>query len=208
MSDDEERIRIHCTNCGALLKAKMKYAGKALKCPRCKTVNMVPYTINEGDVDAPQVESAPPTNPAGAAGIRPLDGGIVLKPKARILGKVPEIDNLMRSIFRCFEDGFERGQNILSDVGLNNEKKEMELMRARRDLTAAMRMALINSHKKLEEKVEKLRNHPLAASASVKAELEQAEADLEGFRLFAKCFFDFRPGAALQGGGGQQPGGK
>jgi len=47
-SKHDERIEVSCTTCGRLLKAKKKYAGQSLRCPKCKAMNMVPFGDVEG----------------------------------------------------------------------------------------------------------------------------------------------------------------
>ena len=195
-SVDRERIETHCTSCGALLKAKLKYAGRSLRCPKCKGVNMVPFSLDDsGSVVAkPRPSSSVPRGPVDSPGgpsngIKPLDVDLGA---GRHAAKIAELDNLLRSIYKCFEDAFERGQNVLSDVGLTPEKKEGELLRVRRDLAAAMRSTLVGGLKSMQDKAVALGNHPMADSASVRAQREETEAALEGYRIFAKCMFDLK----------------
>lgn len=189
---DDNRIRTACKNCGMTLKAKKKYAGRTLKCPGCGTPHMVPYAIDDDGVLAGR-RAADEESSDAIKGIKPIDlSDFNAKPKVQVAGNVPAIDNLLRSVYRCFEDGFQRGQAILADVGLNDEKKERELMSARRDLTRGMRDAVSEHLKNAQEKVHKIETHPMARSATLQTELEQARAELEGYKLFVKCFFDFK----------------
>ncbi len=192
---DDNRIRTACKNCGMTLKAKKKYAGRTLKCPGCGTPHMVPYAIDDdgGILASRRAGAAEEESSDAIKSIKPIDlTGFSAKPKVQVAGNLASIDNLLRSIYRCFEDGLQRGQAILADVALSGDKMERELLSARRDLTQGMRDAVREHLKNAQEKVHKIETHPMARSATLQAELEQARAELEGYKVFAKCFFDFK----------------
>lgn len=205
---DDDRVDVTCTTCGRQLKAPKRYAGQSLRCPKCKAMNMVPFGDVNGIDRAGPVEkglaaaeaalrkasgesAGPSAGPAGSPGLV----GAVSK-------HVPEIDTLLRSVYKCFEDGFVRAQNVLSDPALNVEKKGAELVRVKRDIAAGVRDHVLKAEKDIAEKVGKLRSHPMAKSVSIKAQLAEASMHQVAFGLFAKCVFDVKP----QGEGAPPPG--
>ena len=192
--DKKNRLEIHCTSCGALLKAKLKYAGRSLRCPKCQASNTVPFTLDDrGKIVAKSGPGAGPSGPdGGIGGIAPLGIDTASAPMVKQIRHIPELDSALRSIQRCFEDAFDRGQGVLTDVGLNREKKEAELMQVRRDLATSMKNVLVNGLKGLQERTLALKTHPMAESLAIKEKLEETEAALDYYRIFAKCMFDLK----------------
>lgn len=197
-SKHHERIEVTCTTCGRSLKAKKKYAGQSLRCPKCKAMNMVPFGHVEGihklDTGLAAAEAAlsKVTGDPGGPSAGPSNGPALV---GSVSKNIPEIDNLLRSMYKCFEDEFARAQNVLFDVALNAEKKEAELVRVRRDMMGGTREHVLKTQKEIEDRVEKLRTHPMAKSVNVKTQLEEAIQHQSAFQLFAKCVFDIKPKA-------------
>ena len=182
----ESYIPTTCSTCGMQLKAKPKYAGRALRCPKCKSTNVVPFEVGaDGGARAPNQGDGPSSAAPVAAPVAPLVG--------KRSGNVPQIDDLCRNIYRCFEDAFTRAQSVLADVALTDEKRERELVRIKRDLSASMRQEVVKGKEALAENLTKLEDHPMGKSAAVKAQLEEAQWQVRGYEMFARCVFDLKP---------------
>lgn len=206
--EKKDRVYITCSTCGLELRAKKKHAGKSMTCPKCKARNTVPF----GDIDRALGAKAD-TGVSAADDLlsKALDssgkdeddepplggsGGPSGAQASSIVGlskNIKEIEDLLRNIYRNFEDCFGRAQNILKDTALNDEKKEAELIRVRRDLAGGMRDEVTKTKATIDEKVEKLRNHPMSKSATVLAQLKESEQLQSAYSLFAKCMFDMKP---------------
>ena len=206
--EKKDRVYITCSTCGLELRAKKKHAGKSMTCPRCKARNTVPF----GDID--KALGAKAEKGAAAAddvlskafesGGKDKDdepplggsGGPSGAQASSIVGlsqDIKEIEALLRSIYGKFEDCFARAQSILKDPALNDEKKAGQLVRVRRDLAGGMRDEVAKTKATIDEKVEKLRNHPMSKSAAVLAQLKESEEVQAAYVLFAKCMFDVKP---------------
>ena len=208
IKEKKDRIYITCSTCGIELRARKKHAGKSMTCPKCKARNVVPFgDINKAlgvktekgvaaaeDLLSKALESAGKEEddepPLGGS------GGPSGAQTASVVGlsqDIKEIEDLLRSIYRKFEDCFARAQNILKDPALNDEKKEAELIRVRRDLAGGMRDEVGKTRTAIDTKIDKLRNHPMSKSAAVLAQLKEAEQVQAAYALFAKCMFDAKP---------------
>jgi len=204
----KDRVYITCSTCGIELRAKKKHAGRSMTCPKCKAQNTVPF----GDMEkALGVKAEKGVAAAEDLLSKALEGGDKKEEDEPPLGgsggpsgaqtatiagldqNIQEIENLLRSVYRVLEDCFARAQSILKDPALNAEKKEAELVRLRRDLAGGMRNEVSKTQATIDEKVDKLRNHPMSKSAKVMAQLKETEQVQAAYTLFAKCVFDVKP---------------
>lgn len=185
---DDGYIRIRCKECGKKLKAKKEFAGQMFTCRVCKAANVLPFA----DEDAAEQGDSTPAQATGS-------DGTALGPNAEArwtpqvnkrTTHIPEIDNLLNSMFKCYKDAFERVQNMLSDSEMSPEQQEAALRKIKLDRDVAVRSLVIRGRDSIDGRLAKLRNHPMSQSAAILEQFSEAVRQRTAFETFAKCFFE------------------
>ncbi len=181
-------VRTRCRECGKKLKARKEFAGQMFICKYCKTPNVLPFLNEDGIV----TDDAAPPPAIGTDGTALTDPGLGAKWRpqaAKVLRTIPEVAELKNALFQAYSDALERAENVATDPELSSEKRKDELLKIRRDLDMKIRILVRDKRNAIKEKVQKLRNHPMAKSVAIREELNAAIRQYEAFTLLADTVF-------------------
>ena len=182
-------VRMRCKECGKKLKARIEFAGQMFTCRHCKTSNVLPFL----NVDGIVVDTGPAKPELGRDATALSDwqeGERWASEVQKRITRIKEIDELLNSMFRVYRDSFTRAQNMLMDEDMEHARRREELTKARRDLDVQLRGLVIKTRDAMKSKVAKLRSHPMAKSAQIREQLDEAIRQHEAFSVFSECMLD------------------